>query len=110
MNDGLIDTLLVRDNKELQRIAQLNAVLGIGESSAIAVAESRGLIIAMDEGGRARREINNGPCRNRLITTPGILLSLIHNATITIIEADAIKLQLEGLRFRMTFGSFADLI
>jgi predicted nucleic acid-binding protein len=107
---NLIETINITDQGELNRVAQLSAFLGMGESTAIAVAESRGWIVGMDEKGRALREVNNGPAKNRLITTPGILLTLIRDGTITVQDADAMKLQLETQRFKMDFGSFADLV
>jgi predicted nucleic acid-binding protein len=110
LSQAQMDLILVSEQSELERFAQLNTFLGKGESAAIAVAENRDWLIAMDEGGKARRTVQEGPCKNRLITTPGILLDLIRKQSITVEDADDMKLQLEAMKFKMTFNSFADLL
>jgi predicted nucleic acid-binding protein len=90
----------------------LNAVLGRGESASIAVAANRGWVIAMDEVGRARREVHERVGRNRLINTPGLILSCVRLGTITVAEADSIKddLESQGQSFAVSFDSFGDLL
>lgn len=109
---GGIDEIQLTDPAEISLFAELNAVLGRGESAAIAVAANRNWVVATDEIGRARREVYNRVGRNRLITTPGLILSCIRNGTITVAEADGIKETLEAQRqsFAVDFDSFGDLL
>ncbi|HEY9757951.1 MAG TPA: hypothetical protein V6C97_22480 [Oculatellaceae cyanobacterium] len=110
LSNGHFELVSITEQPELKRFAELNNYLGKGESAAIAVAETRGFLVAMDEGGKARRTVQEGPCKDRLITTPGILLDLIKRKMFTVAEADELKSQLETMRFKMSFNSFADLI
>lgn len=111
LSSGDIDEIQVTDPVELGIFAELNAVLGRGESASIAVAANRGWVIAMDELGRARREVHERVGRNRLINTPGLILSCVRNGAITVPEADGIKegLESQGQSFAVDFGSFGDL-
>jgi len=97
---------------ELVIFAELNAVLGRGESAAIAVAANRNWVIAMDELGRAQREVYKRVGRNSLINTPGLILSCVRNGTIDVSEADAIKedLEFQGQSFAVSFDSFGELL
>jgi predicted nucleic acid-binding protein len=81
------------DPREIDLFATLNAFLGRGESAAIAVAASRGWVVATDDH-RARREIERRIERNHLLTTPGVLLRCILRGGLTIADADGIKDQL----------------
>ncbi len=112
LTEGDIDEIQLTDPVELSLFAELNAVLGRGESAAIAVAANRNWVIAMDELGRARREVYERVGRNRLINTPGLILSCVRNGVITVSEADGIKATLEsqGQTFAVTFGSFGELL
>lgn len=112
LSAGEIDEVQLTDPVELDTFAELNAVLGRGESAAIAVAANRAWVIAMDELGRAQREAYERVGRNRLINTPGLILSSIRNHTIDVTEADAIKDELEsqGQSFAMSFDSFGELL
>lgn len=112
LSAGDIHEIQLTDVVELRVFSELNAVLGRGESAVIAVAANRGWMIALDELGRARREVYQRVGRNRLINTPGLILSCVRNGTITVPEADAIKGELEsqGQSFAVTFESFGDLL
>lgn len=110
LSSGQFNLLSISEHSELKRFAELNNFLGKGESAAIAVAEGHDFLIAMDEGGKARRTVQEGPCKDRLITTPGIFLDLIRRQLLTVTEADELKAQLETMRFKMAFNSFADFI
>jgi hypothetical protein len=87
-------------------------VLGRGESAAIAVAAKRGWVIATNELGRTRRAVHERVGYNRLINTPGWILTCIRNGSLTVAEADAIKddLQAQGQSFPLAFDSFGDLL
>ncbi len=112
LSAGDIDEIQLTDPVELKIFAELNAVLGRGESASIAVAANRGWVIAMDELGRARREVDRRVGRNRLINTPGLILSCIRNGAVAVAEADGIKntLESQGQSFAVGFDSFGDLL
>jgi predicted nucleic acid-binding protein len=107
-----IDEIRMIDPVELKIFAELNAVLGRGESASIAVASNRGWVIAMDKLGRVHREVHERLGRHRLINTPGLILSCVRNGAITVPEADGIKARLEfrGQSFAVGFESFGDLL
>jgi predicted nucleic acid-binding protein len=109
ISQGSVTVIEVTDPGELATFAELKRFLGSGESAAVAAAFHRDLAIATDDG-RTRREIEKRLGRERLLTTPGILLRLIRGGLLTVVEADEIKVTLESRRFRMSFASFADLI
>src|SRR5689334_13770527 len=48
--------------------------------------------------------------KGRLLTTPGILVLTIHAGRLTVEDADRAKRVLEERRFKMAFGSFADVV
>jgi len=73
---------------DLQIFAELNAVLGRGESAAITIAANRHWMIAKDELGRARREVYERVGRDRLINTPGLILSCVCTGALTVADAD----------------------
>lgn len=107
---GDLEEIQVDDPEELAIFATLNAVVGRGEAAAIAVAEKRGWVVATDEKKRTRREVEARLGKERLLTTPGVLLKAILNGAISLAEADGIKAKLEQHRFVMDFASFADLV
>lgn len=107
---GDIEEVALTDPEAQALFAQLNQVLGRGESAAIALAASRGWAIGMDEKGRARQEVRNRLREDRLLTTPGVLLRCIQRGVLTVEEADDIKSRLAEKRFEMNFDSFADLL
>lgn len=101
----------ITDRKELALFAELEAApVDRGEASAIAVAENRRWCVAVDEGGRTRREVERRLGASRHLTTPGILLRCIQAGVLSVEEADAIKDELAQKRFRVRFGSFAELL
>lgn len=106
---GHIELTEVNDLAELALFAELTYFLGAGEAAAIAVAYHRDLAVATDDG-RTCREIEQRLGPGRLLTTPGILLRAIRNDALKVKQADEIKRKLEKHRFKMTFGSFGDLL
>jgi predicted nucleic acid-binding protein len=109
---GDIDEIQVTDHVELKIFAELCTVLGRGEAACIAVAANRGWVVVMDELGRARREVHERAGRDRLVNTPGLILSCVRNGAITVAEADGIMVTLEsqGQSFAFSFESFGDLL
>lgn len=112
LSAGDIEETRLTDPAELELFAEFNAVLGRGESAAIAVAANRGWVIATDELGRTRRAVHERVGHNRLINTPGWILTCIRNGSLTVAEADAIKndLQAQGQSFPLAFDSFGELL
>ena len=90
--------------------ATLRQSLDAGESACLALAESKGLLLASDERGAFSREATARLGKGRLLTTPGILVLAIRAGRLTVEEADEAKRVLEGRRFKMAFTSFADMI
>lgn len=95
---------------ELTRYAQLREVIGKGEAACLALAESRGWLIASDEKGRFRREVLGGLGGGRLVTTPGLFVLAIRSGVLSVDQADEAKAVLERHRFRMAFKSFRDVL
>lgn len=110
LSQGGIQQIEVTDPAELEIFAELVAVLGRGEAAAIAVAQNRGWVIATDETGRTKREIISRIGRERLLTTPDLILRSIRAGVISVTRADEIKLRMEQRRFKMAFGSFQELV
>lgn len=107
---GGLELIVSSDLAEITKAVELRRHMDRGEAVAFAVAEHRGWLIATDEGRRTRRMIIEQLGAKRLLTTPAILLSCIRAGVLTVVDADAIKVELERHRFRMVFTSFAELI
>ena len=106
---GLMGPVALTEPAELALFATLNQFLGRGESAAIAVAASRGWLVATDDR-LARRECERRLGPGRTLTTPEILLDCIRNGSLSVADADDIKNRLAARRFIMKFASFADLL
>jgi len=106
---GIMDEVELREMPAQELFAELNRVLGRGEAAAIAMAAVEGHAVALDEKGRARREARDRLGEGRLLTTPGVLLRCIELRVLTVDEADEIKDELAGRRFKIAFDSFGDL-
>lgn len=106
---GRVSTTNVSGVAELTVFAELRAVLGLGESACIAIAEVRSWLIGCDD----RRALAHAAARlgkGNAFTTPGLFVLAIRQGLLTVDEADALKGVLEACRFRMRFGSFAELL
>ena len=95
---------------ELTRYAELRQVVGKGEAACLALAESRGWLVASDEKRRFRHEALTRLGVGRLVTTPGLFLLAIRAGAMSVEEADEAKAILERHRFRMPFGSFREVV
>jgi predicted nucleic acid-binding protein len=89
----LTDLDAILDYDELRR------VLGDGEAATIAAAAAKGLVLAMDEKGRARREAEARVGSGRLLNTPGVLVHAVRQGTLTLAEAEQVRLDLVGESF-----------
>lgn len=108
---GTLEEIRVTDLQEVQFFAQFTATgLGIGESSAFAVAAHRQLAVAIDDK-RAAKKLNNAGLNLTILSTESIVILLIQNSVLSIAEADAMKQDWEiNHRFRLTFASFRERI
>ncbi|MBN2496205.1 MAG: hypothetical protein JXR96_16550 [Deltaproteobacteria bacterium] len=95
---------------ELRLFAGHVQVMGRGEASCLALAESRGYLVACDERRKflavARERLGEG----RVVNTPGLFVLAIRRGFMTVDEADADKQALESHRFRMKFTSFRGVV
>lgn len=110
INAGHVRRETITAPAELTRYAQLRQVVGKGEAACLALAESRGWLIASDEKGRFRREVLAGLGTGRLVTTPGLFVLAIRSGVLSVDQADEAKAVLERHRFRMAFKSFRDVV
>ncbi len=109
ITEGVLGRATIETPEELAVYAELTLILGSGEAACLAVASSRGWLIACDERRVFLREARTRLGQDRLINTPGLFLLWIRAGLLTVAEADAAKLALEGKRFKMAFESFREL-
>jgi predicted nucleic acid-binding protein len=93
----------------LALFAELAQVMGRGEAASLALAAGKNLSLACDEKRVFRRKAVEILGKERLLTTPGIIVLCIRQGLITIEEADRLKAVLETKHFKMTFGSFREV-
>jgi predicted nucleic acid-binding protein len=106
---GSLHQTTLADPQELALYADLRAILGRGEAACLALAQSRGWLLASDEKRVLRREVERRLGQGRLITTPGLFVLGIRAGVISVEEADRAKDLFEH-RFRMSFRSFRDVV
>ncbi len=108
---GAIQLLPTGSHQELATFAQLTAILGIGESAAVAAAQHRAMAVALeDPAARRAAESLVGKHNNRC--TADLMVSGIQASLITVAQADTIKADWEANhRFALPqFKSFGDLL
>jgi predicted nucleic acid-binding protein len=110
INSGSLGEVQLDSIPELRIYAQLVRTLGSGEAGCLALAESRGWLIASDEKRKFYREAMVRLGQDRIINTAGILLKAIRLNVLNVDEADEAKAFLEQRRFTMKFASFRDLL
>jgi predicted nucleic acid-binding protein len=98
------------DLRTLTIYVELRRIMGQGEAACLALAEVQGWLIASDEKRRFRREVQARLGEERLVTTAGLFVLAIRAGTLSVEQADQAKAILEQHRFRMTFGSFRELL
>jgi predicted nucleic acid-binding protein len=112
VEDALLRGVIFRETtaapEELEIFGELSRILGKGESACLALAQSRGWIVACDERRVFFREAESRLGPGRILNTPGVYLLCIRAGLLTVEEADAAKRTLEHHRFRMAFVSFHD--
>ncbi|HWB84450.1 MAG TPA: hypothetical protein VG675_09945 [Bryobacteraceae bacterium] len=108
--DGLLRRESLASPDELAVFAELSQILGSGESACLALASSRGWLVACDEKRVFLREARARLGHGRILNTPGLYVLWIRAGLVTVEEADAAKAVLDANRFKMTFSSFREVI
>lgn len=110
LDRGWIQEAHLEEITELRIFAKAHEQLGSGESACLALADARGWILATDDSKGAKWKKVVTASNTKILNTPGIFLLAIRQGIITVQQADEIKTELEGFRFRMGFVSFQDLM
>jgi predicted nucleic acid-binding protein len=115
ISQGVVSEIKITDLGEIALMNHIRKrpggkILGVGESSAIAVAAIRGYRIALDDKP-AIRQIQDLRLNIKVQTTQDIVVSLIQNAHLSVPQADGIKADwAANHRFRLNFNSFSELL
>ena len=107
---GRLRLAAMTDTVEISRYAELRRALGDGEAASLAIAETRGWLIACDEKRRFRREAEGRLGPARILNTVSLIVLAIREGLIAVAEADAFKERLAERRFRINVASFNDLL
>jgi predicted nucleic acid-binding protein len=100
----------VTDLGALTLFAELVAHLDSGEAACLALAVTKGWMVASDEKRRFRREADARLGPGSVLRTQDLFVLAIRESLITIEQADADKAVLEQRRFKMSFASFRELV
>ena len=110
LESGRLHPVCITDPGEMREFADLRTRLGDGEAACLALAQSRGWLVACDEKRAFLREADQRIGRGRVLNTPSLLVLAILAGCITVEEADRFKAILETRRFRIRARSFRDLL
>lgn len=108
--DGSLRREAITSPDELAVFAELSQILGSGESACLAIASSRGWLVACDERRVFLREARSRLGDGRILNTPGLYVLWIRAGVLSVEEADAAKVILDSNRFKMMFSSFREVI
>jgi predicted nucleic acid-binding protein len=106
----VVTEIEITDLAEIETYIALRRVLGDGESACLAIAATRGWVIAADEKGRLRREVYERLGEAALVNTPGILVAAIQAGILTADGAETLRAELAKNRFVMDIPPFSELI
>ena len=84
-------------------------LMGRGEAACLALAVSKGWMVASDERRRLRRELVERIGAARMVDRASLLRHAISIDCVSVAEADGFEAVQETRRFVMPFASFADL-
>jgi predicted nucleic acid-binding protein len=107
---GWLKLEVIDDIGAITVFTELIAHIGRGEAACIAIAAQKGWLIASDEKKRFLREATARVGVGRVLTTVNVFVLAIRAGLLTIEEADADKSTLEGRRFKVSFGSYRELV
>lgn len=110
LDAGALARVTIETTEELELYAEFLQILGAGESACLALASTRGWIVACDEKRVFLREARGHLGEGRLLNTVGLYVTWVRSQLLTVAEADEAKRVLEARRFRMSFRSFADIV
>jgi len=110
VNEGWLKIEVISDLGVITAFTELVVQVGRGEAACIALAAKEGWYIASDEKKRFLREVNARVGSGRLLTTVDVFVLAIKAGLLTIEEADADKVLLEGRRFKVSFASYRELV
>lgn len=110
LRSGFLSVLSITDMVEIESYARFHRTLGQGEAACLAVAVRRGYWVASDDRGAFRRAATEGIGKERIITTPDLIVLTIRAGVASVEMADGWKVTLEGNRFRMRFASFREIL
>jgi len=108
---GHLQEISVTDPAEVALFAAITKTgLGIGECSAIAVAEHRHHTLAMEDRIARKRVARDYPTIP-ILMTESLMTELIRAALLDVEQADAMKTLWEvHYRFKLNFSTFADIL
>jgi predicted nucleic acid-binding protein len=107
---GLLHETVLEDFSALSLFSGFLQVMGQGEAACLALAVQQGAWVASDEKRAFRREAERHLGPGSILNTPGLIVLAIRRNVLSLDEADEIKRSLEQRRFKMTFGSFVEII
>jgi predicted nucleic acid-binding protein len=107
---GFLRVEPVTDLAALTLFAELIAHIDRGEAACLALAVTKGWMVASDEKRRFRREAEARLGAGSILRTQDLFVLAIRESLITIEQADADKAVLEQRRFKMSFASFRELV
>ena len=110
LTDGSINRESITSPDELVTFADLSQILGSGESACLALASSRGWLVACDEKRVFLREARNRLGDGRILNTPGLYVFWVRSGLLSLEEANKAKATLETKRFKMAFTSFREVL
>jgi predicted nucleic acid-binding protein len=109
IHSGQLSELPTGNLAELATFAGLTTTLGVGESAAIAAAQHRTMLVAVEDRS-ARRTAESLVGQHNVLGTVDLMVRIIQAGQLTVAEADAIKRDWEtNHRFALPqFNSFAE--
>jgi len=107
---GHLGETLLEGLEALVLFADFRENMGRGESACLALAALRNWYVASDERRIFLREAQRLLGPGRILNTAGLFVLAIRRGLMTVDQADEAKQVLERCRFRMSFGSFRDLL
>lgn len=110
ISNGVFRVEAIVDPNSIELFGQLGLRLGRGESACLTLAIERCWLVASDEKKRFRREAESRIGKDRIIGTPDLFVLAIQAGLLTVEEANADKITLEGHHFSMPVESFQDLL
>lgn len=107
---GWLKIEVIDDLGAITVFTELIAHIGRGEAACIAIAAQNGWLLASDEKKRFLREATSRVGVGHVLTTVDVFVLAIKAGLLTIEEADADKITLERRRFKVSFGSYQELV